>query len=73
MLPVATSSRKHTRIKLRKCSNFKEHMLNLRKCSSFKEHMLNLREMFQRFLEARLNLFQKEVWCLGHTVSPEVK
>lgn len=44
----------------------------------FQEHLLNLRKMFQLFREACLKLsleksqlFQKEVWYLGHIVSPK--
>jgi hypothetical protein len=45
---------------------------------TFQEHLLNLRNVFQRFLEARLELsrekcqlFQKKVPYLRHIVSPE--
>jgi hypothetical protein len=44
---------------------------------AFQEHPLNQRKMFQWFQEACLKfnlekcpLFQKEVWYLGHIVSP---
>jgi hypothetical protein len=45
---------------------------------TFQEHLLNLQKVFQQFQEACLKLnpkkcqlFQKEIWHLGHIVSPE--
>jgi hypothetical protein len=44
---------------------------------TFQEHLDNLWKVFQRFQEAQLKLnpekcqlFQEEVWYLGHIVSP---
>jgi hypothetical protein len=45
---------------------------------TFQEHLLNLQKVFQRVREAQLKLipemckmFQKDLRCLRHTVSPE--
>jgi methylmalonyl-CoA mutase cobalamin-binding subunit len=47
-------------------------------CHMFWGHLDNLQKLFHQFREAHLKLilekphfFQKEVWYLGHVVSPE--